>query len=53
MERMYAFTATSGNYGFNFGQEGVSGHFIVTAVLIPESALISAEIDIKEIRKRD
>ncbi len=52
VERMYAFTAGSGNYGFDFGQEGVSGYFMVTAVLIPESVLNSAEDKTEEIWKR-
>lgn len=39
MERMYAYLASAGNYGFQFDLAGVSGYMTVTAVLIPESRL--------------
>lgn len=39
MERMYAYIASTGNYGFQFDLDGVSSHMTVTAVLIPESRL--------------
>lgn len=49
MERMYAFTASSGNYGYEFDREGVSTHFIVTAVMIPESKLGQMKVQAEEV----
>ncbi len=52
MERMYAFNADSGDYDFHFGQEGVSTHFIITALIIPESKLSLAEARAEEIWRK-
>ena len=49
---MYAFTDESGNHGFDFEQDGVSTHFIVTAVLITETKLNLVESEIESIRKK-
>jgi hypothetical protein len=52
LEGMYAFTDESGNHGFSFELDGVSTHFIVTAVLINETKLSLVENDIEAIRKK-
>jgi hypothetical protein len=49
MERMYAYIASAGNYGFQFGQAGVSGYITVTTVLIPESRLDVLKDHVNEI----
>lgn len=52
MQRIYAYTDEAGNYGFNFNQQDISTHFIVTSILIEEDKLKELEKGIDEIRKK-
>jgi hypothetical protein len=52
MERMYAFTNESGNYGFNFDNDDISAFFIVTAIVITENNLSIVESEVEEVRKK-
>ncbi len=51
-QRIYAYTDEAGNYGFNFDQQDISTHFIVTSILIEESKIKLLEKGIEEIRKK-
>ena len=53
MNNQIAFIDEFGNNGLNFDAEGVSTHFIVTAVLIDSQNLESVEKSIDAIRKRN
>lgn len=51
MNNQIAFIDEFGNNGLNFESEGVSTHFIVTAILIDKDNLDEIESQIEEIRK--
>ena len=52
MERVYAFTDESGAYGWDFDNETVSTHFVITAILVKESNVDELKIGMEEIRKK-
>lgn len=51
MEKEYAFLDEYGSYGFNFDTEGNTTHFIITAIVIPESKIRELEDNTESIRK--
>ena len=51
-EKQFAFIDESGNYGFDFENNGVTSHFIVTAVIVEESKLTQLENELDSIRKK-
>lgn len=51
-KRLYGFIDEFGNYGFDFSKDGVSSHFIVTAILIEESKIDKLESEVSLIRDK-
>ena len=52
MERVYAFTDEYGNPGWDFSKEGVSTHFIITAIIVKESDLDFLRLEVEKVRKK-
>lgn len=53
MENQIAFIDEFGNNGMDFDSEGVSTHFIVTAIIIDRSKLADLESQVEKIRKNN
>lgn len=51
-KRSYGFIDERGNFGFDFEKQGVSSHFIITAIIIDEKMVDSLEQDVEKIRKK-
>ena len=52
MERIYAFTDESGSFGWNFDNETVSTHFIVSAIVVKESELENLRNKVEAVRTK-
>lgn len=52
MERIYAFTDEYGNPGWDFSKDGVSTHFIITAIIVKESDLDFLRLEVEKVRKK-
>ncbi|MDR3586055.1 MAG: DUF3800 domain-containing protein [Desulfosporosinus sp.] len=50
--KTYAFIDETGNYGFDFDKEGVSSHFIITAILVNDKDLVEVRKECNEIRNK-
>lgn len=52
LTRQFAFIDESGNFGFDFESEGVSTHFVVTAILVDQNNISQLEESVELIRKK-
>lgn len=52
MNRVYAFTDESGNYGFDFDKKDISTYFIVTAIIVEEDKVELIKNEIELVRKK-
>lgn len=52
MERVYAFTDEYGAFGWDITNPSVSTHFIITAIIVKESALLDYEEKAEALRKK-
>lgn len=52
MEKIYAFTDEYGAFGWDFSKEGVSTHFIITAIIVKEQDVDSLKDSVELVRKK-
>lgn len=52
MEKIYAFTDEYGGFGWNFSKEGVSTHFIITAIIVEEQNVDNLKLSMETIRQK-
>lgn len=50
MEKIYAFTDEYGAFGWDFSKEGVSTHFIITAIIVKEQDIELLNTEMEKIR---
>lgn len=53
MERIHVFLDEFGNSNFDFSKSGVSSHFIIAAILVPESQVNDLSSELEKIRKKE
>lgn len=51
-KKLYGFIDERGNSGFDFDKQGVSSHFIITAIIVDERIVNSLEQEVEQIRKK-
>lgn len=52
MERVFAFTDESGAFGWDFQKQGVSTHFVISAIIVKENDLDELRVYVEAIRKK-
>lgn len=52
MERIYAFTDESGNFGWDLDKPSVSTHFVISAIVVKESDVVLLRHEVEKIRSK-